>query len=121
MLCQLLSKHGIGARIAPYEAATRGNINLLETGEVAMVCVSYLDISGKHAHLRYLLQRLRQRMPKTPIVVGLWPSDDPGMPHPDVRAEIGADYYTRTLHEAVEICLRVANASVAKAREPVDA
>jgi len=121
MLCQLLSKHGIGARIAPYEAATRGNINLLETGQVAMVCVSYLDISGKRAHLRYLLQRLRQRMPTTPIVVGLWPSDDPGMPEPNIRAEIGADYYTRTLHEAVEICVRVASASASKVREPIEA
>ncbi|MDB5360887.1 MAG: family transporter [Rhodospirillales bacterium] len=111
MLCQLLSKHGIGARIAPYEAATRGNINLLETSQVAMVCVSYLDISGKHAHLRYLLQRLRQRMPTTPIVVGLWPSEDPSMPDPTLRDEIGADYYTRTLHQAVEICVRVARMS----------
>ena len=121
MLCQLLSKHGIGARIAPYEAATRGNINLLETGQVAMVCVSYLDISGKHAHLRYLLQRLRQRMPTTPIVVGLWPSEDPSMPDPSVRAELGADYYTRTLHETVEICIRVARVSETAKREPVEA
>jgi predicted PurR-regulated permease PerM len=111
MLCQLLSKHGIGARIAPYEAATRGNINLLETGEIAMVCVSYLDISGRHAHLRYLLQRLRQRMPTTPIVVGLWPGDDPAMPDRSLQAELGADYYARTLGEAVEICLQVAKAS----------
>jgi hypothetical protein len=121
MLCQLLSKHGIGARIAPYEAATRGNINLLETGQVAMVCVSYLDISGKHAHLRYLLQRLRQRMPTTPIVVGLWPSEDPSMPDPSERAELGADYYTRTLHETVEICIRLARASETAKREPVEA
>jgi len=121
MLCQLLSKHGIGARIAPYEAATRGNINLLETGQVAMVCVSYLDISGKHAHLRYLLQRLRQRMPTTPIVVGMWPSEDPSMPDPAVRAALGADYYTRTLHEAVEICIRVARTSEDVQRESVEA
>jgi len=111
MLCQLLGKHGIGARIAPYEAATRGNINLLETGEIAMVCVSYLDISGKHAHLRYLLQRLRQRMPTTPIVVGLWPSDDPSMPDRSTQAELGADYYTRALRETVEICIQAARAS----------
>jgi len=121
MLCQLLSKHGIGASIAPYEAATRGNIDRLETGQVAMVCVSYLDISGKHAHLRYLLQRLRQRMPTTPIVVGMWPGDDPSMPTSAVRAELGADYYTRTLHEAVEICLRVARASEHVERELVEA
>jgi predicted PurR-regulated permease PerM len=121
MLCQLLSKHGIGARIAPYEAATRGNINLLETSEIAMVCVSYLDISGKHAHLRYLLQRLRQRMPTTPIVVGLWPSDDSAMPDRTMRTAIGADYYTRTLSEAVEICIRVAKASAQGPARPVEA
>ena len=118
MLAQLLSRHGIGARIAPYEAATRGNISLLETSEVALICVSYLDISGKHAHLRYLLQRLRQRMPATPIVVGLWPSDDPSMPAPALRAEIGADYYSRTLGEAVEICRRL---GAAPERAPLSA
>ncbi|HEV2678358.1 MAG TPA: AI-2E family transporter [Aliidongia sp.] len=114
MLCQLLSKHGIGARIAPYEAATRGNINLLETNDVAIVCVSYLDISGKHAHLRYLLQRLRQRMPATPFVVGLWPSEDPSAPDRTIRAELGADFYTRTLREAVDICLGIARDSASE-------
>ncbi len=40
-----------------------------------MACISYLDISGSPAHLRYLMQRLRQRLPTgTPILVGLWPS-----------------------------------------------
>jgi predicted PurR-regulated permease PerM len=114
MLGQLLSYHGIGARIAPYEAATRGNINLLDTDNVAIVCVSYLDISGKHAHLRYLLQRLRQRMPTTPFVVGLWPSDDPSMRARMIRDELGADHYTCTLREAVETCIGEARASAVK-------
>ena len=120
MLAQLLSKHGIGARIAPYEAATRGNINLLQTDDVAIVCVSYLDISGKHAHLRYLIQRLRQRMPAIPFVVGLWPNDDPSMPDQTIRAEVGADYYTRTLDEAVELCLAArASATVSDRRRDI--
>ena len=112
MLCQLLSKHGIGARVAPYEAATRGNINLLQTDDVALVCVSYLDVGGKSAHLRYLLQRLRQRMPLTPFVVGLWPSDNVSGPQQMLRAEFGANHYARTLREAVETCVTIANASV---------
>ena len=121
MLCQLLSKHGIGARIAPYEAATRGNIEMLEIGQIAMICVSYLDITGKHAHLRYLVQRLRHRMPSTPIMVGLWPSEDPSMPSPVLRAELGADYYTRTLREAVEICLKIVGTSAATVEERAEA
>ncbi len=114
MLCQLLSKHGIGARVAPYEAATRGNINLLQTEDVALVCVSYLDVGGKSAHLRYLLQRLRQRMPTTPFVVGLWPSDNTAGPQQMLRAEFGANHYARTLREAVETCVTLAKASASE-------
>jgi predicted PurR-regulated permease PerM len=108
MLCQLLQKHGIGARIAPYEAATRGNINLLDVDGIAMVCVSYLDITGKQAHLRYLLQRLRQRLPTTPILVGLWPDDEARLRRWVARTELDADHYARSLGEAVEICVTVA-------------
>jgi predicted PurR-regulated permease PerM len=111
MLCQLLGKHGIGARIAPYEAATRGNINLLDIDGVAMVCVSYLDITGKQAHLRYLLQRLRQRLPMTPFLIGLWPNDDPQTPNWVSQPELGAEYYTSSLREAVETCVCIARKS----------
>ncbi|MEI9985233.1 MAG: AI-2E family transporter [Aliidongia sp.] len=117
MLCQLLSKHGIGARIAPYEAATRGNINLLATDDVAMVCVSYLDVSSKNAHLRYLLQRLRQRMPTTPFVIGLWPAGDDVPSDRVLRAEFGANHYVSTLHEAVELCVAAAKASALRSSD----
>jgi predicted PurR-regulated permease PerM len=110
MLCQLLSKHGIGARTAPYEAATRANINLLEIDDIAMVCISYLDVTDKNTHLRYLIQRLRKRMPTTPLMVGLWPTDDPSASERGFRATSGADYYTSTLQEAVEICVEAAKA-----------
>jgi predicted PurR-regulated permease PerM len=119
MLCQLLSKHGIGTRIAPYEAATRGNINHLQTDDIAMVCVSYLDVSSRNAHLRYLLQRLRQRMPTTPFVVGLWPSGDASAAEPVLRAEFGANYYAVTLQDAVEICVKAAN--LPEAASPIPA
>jgi predicted PurR-regulated permease PerM len=119
MLCQLLSQHGIGARIAPYEAATRGNINYLETDDVAMVCISYLDVSTRNAHLRYLLQRLRQRMPVTPFVVGLWPSGDSSVSDLGLRAEFGANYYAMTLQDAVQICVKAAHLSERTAPVPV--
>jgi predicted PurR-regulated permease PerM len=118
MLCQLLSRHGIGARIAPYEAATRGNINHLDTDDIAMVCISYLDVSSRNAHLRYLLQRLRQRMPTTPFVVGLWPSGDLSASEPVLRAEFGANYYAVTLRDAVEICVKASNLSEGPAPVP---
>ncbi len=60
-----------------------------------MACISYLDISGSPAHLRYLIQRLRQRLPRgTPILVGLWPSQDRTLSDQAAQRSIGADYYT---------------------------
>jgi hypothetical protein len=50
-------------------------------------------------------------MPMTPFVVGLWPSDDASAPQQMLRTEFGANYYSRTLREAVEICVRIAKAS----------
>jgi hypothetical protein len=42
-----------------------------------VTCASYLDIAGRPAHLHYLLQRLKRRVPGVPLPVGLWPADEP--------------------------------------------
>lgn len=48
---------------------------------IAMVCVSYLEISGSPSGLHHLVRRLRERMPGAKILVGLWPtaSDAPAV------------------------------------------
>jgi hypothetical protein len=56
MLAQLLGKHGLGARVVPHEVVSRRNIEALEVRGVAMMCISYLDISGNPAHLRYFVE-----------------------------------------------------------------
>ena len=108
MLAQLLGKHGLGARIVSYDAVSRLNIRALNFRETAMICISYLDIGGNPAHLRYLLRRLRERLPKVLLLVGLWPAQDPILHDQDLRQAIGADYYVSTLREAVETCLAAA-------------
>ena len=92
MLSQLLGKHGLGARMMPHEAASREAIGELDVTGTAMVCISYLDIAGSPSHLRYLMQRLKRRLPGVPILVGLWPSEDEVLTSDRVRAVIGADY-----------------------------
>ena len=111
MLAQLLRKHGLGARTLPFEAASRERIRALDPTGIAMVCVSYLEISGSPANLRYLLRRLRDRLPNAPILVGLWPAEDEIMHEDRQRAVIGADYYASSLNEAVEACLQAAHAA----------
>lgn len=108
ILAQLLEKHDLGARTLPFEAVARGHIDALDVAGVAMVCVCYLEISGSPAHLRYLLHRLRRKMPNTPILVGLWPLEDAALREDRVRSVIGADYYTSTLRHSVEACLAAA-------------
>jgi len=112
MLVQLLGKHGLGARLAPYEAVSRDRVETLDVEGVAMVCISYLDISGSPAHLRYLMQRLRRRLPQgTPILVGLWPSEDAALTDKATQSGIGADYFTSSLRDAVNDCLKAARGS----------
>ncbi len=109
ILVQLLGKHGLGGRIATYEDASRDGIAQLDVAGVAMVCISYLDISGSPAALHYLVRRLHQRMPDVPVLVGLWPSEDAVLKDERVRAVIGADHFTMSLREALEACVRVAH------------
>src|ERR671920_2046377 len=95
MLAQLLSKHGLCARVVPHEAVSRSNVLGLDVTGVAMVCISYLEISGNPAHLRYLLKRLRQRLPPgAPILVGLWPAEEAVLKDRQIQKQVGADLYT---------------------------
>lgn len=116
MLAQLLRKHGLGARVAGYEAVSRERIRNLDVTGVAMVCISYLDITGNPAHLRYLLERLRRRAPGIPVLVGLWPVGEKVLSDAAVGREVGADAYVSSLREAVEACLRVASAEANPSR-----
>ena len=109
MLAQLLDKHGIGARVVPHEDVSRGRIRSLDVTGVAMVCISYLDISGNPAHLRYLLQRLQEKLPGKPILVGLWPTEDAILTDQTLRRQVGADYYVASLRQAVNACLEALN------------
>ena len=111
MLAQLLHKHGLGARVVPHHAVSRASIGELDVAGAAMVCVSYLELSGNTSHLRYLLRRVRQRVPDAKLLVGMWPTVDAQFDDEDVRAELRADVYTETLRDAVTACLQAAQAA----------
>ena len=109
ILAQLLEKHGLGSHVASHHSVSRENIHSLNVEGIAMVCVSYLDISGSPAAVHYLIRRLRRRLPQAPIVVGLWPEDDPTLRDDRAKAVLGADYYATSLGEAVEACVKAAS------------
>ena len=108
ILVQLLGKHGLGARLVPYEAVSRLGIEALELDGVAMVCVAYLEVKGSPSHLRFLLQRLRERLPGKKLLVGLWPAGEGVINDEAKRREIGADLYVSSLNDAVSRCIEEA-------------
>jgi predicted PurR-regulated permease PerM len=111
MLAQLLRKHGLGARVTPYQTVSREGIRDLDLTGVAMICISYLDISGNPAHLRYLLERLKRRAPGVPVLVGLWPVGEKVLTDAALGRAVGADVYVSSLRDGVEACLRAAQAT----------
>jgi hypothetical protein len=108
MLVQLLNKHGLRARLVPNAAASRMRIAGLSLEGVGMVCIPHLDLTGAPAHLRNLVRRLRQRLPDTPILVGLWPRTDSVLADQRLRASLGADFCVSSFHDAVAACLEAA-------------
>jgi predicted PurR-regulated permease PerM len=116
ILVQLLSKHGIGGRMAPHQSASRGGIGSLDKEGIAMVCISYLEISGSPAALHYLVRRLKQHLPQARVLVGLWPVDDETLTEERIRNAIGADYFATSMREAVETCVRVAHENIDPSR-----
>jgi hypothetical protein len=112
MLAQLLQKHGFGAKMLPHDAASRERLADLHVSQAAMICISYLEISGNPSHLRYLIRRLRQKIGRhAKILVGLWPADDEILRDERLRSQVGADHYVMSLREAVKTCLDEACAS----------
>ena len=108
MLAQLLDRHGLKARVISHEAASRATIASLDDTGVAMICLCYLEITGSPSHLRYLLRRLRERMPGIPILVGIWPTDETVLNDDRLRTAIGADFFVTSLREAVTLCIGTA-------------
>ncbi len=121
MLAQLLAKHGFGTRVVPFEAVSRAEIGALDTSAAQMICISYLEISGTPAHLRYLVQRVRRRAPEAQVLVGLWPADDAVLSDPGARKSLGADHYAISLREGVEACLEAVRDVPAAAPSPAPA
>jgi len=100
MLRQLIERAGGHAHRISHAELSRDRISSVAIDGVDVLVLSYLDLTGATAHLRYLIRRLRLRNSRLRIVVGLWPaSHGPATPVP---ADVGADGYVSTLREALE-------------------
>jgi predicted PurR-regulated permease PerM/methylmalonyl-CoA mutase cobalamin-binding subunit len=102
MLAQLLGQRGIEARRIPNDAVSRETIAALDVEAVDVIAISYLEVTGSPAKLRYLVRRLRERAPAARIIVGLWPQGEAALSDAAIQRTLGADRYVGSLADAVE-------------------
>jgi predicted PurR-regulated permease PerM len=101
MLEQLLEQRGISGRVVSSEAVSAANIIRLDMMEVNIACLSHLEPSG-FTNARYLIRRLRRKLPRVQILVGLWMLSEEDAKRSDALRETGADLVVTSLREAVE-------------------
>jgi predicted PurR-regulated permease PerM len=108
MLAQLLARRGVKTERIPHGAVSRDRIADLDLAGVPVITLSYLDLRGSPAHLKYLLRRLRQHAPHATIVVALWPAGAEPTADAADRQAVGADVYVGSLREAVDASITAA-------------
>jgi predicted PurR-regulated permease PerM len=119
MLAQLLERRGVAVRRVPYAAVGRERIAQFTPGDVVVVAVSSLALDGVPAHLRYLVRRLRSRLPDTPIVAGIWREGDAAASGADLQKTVGADVIVTSLRAAVDATMPAVVPDRSEAAAPV--
>ncbi len=100
ILAQLLLKHGIGARVVPSSAVSAPKLTALEVAGVQMAFLCYLE-PGSFANPRYLVRRLRRKLPTASIVDGFWTLKRDEIEERDVLMLTGADLIAVSMQQAV--------------------
>jgi predicted PurR-regulated permease PerM len=68
ILAQLVERRGMRARVLSWIDASPANLSSVEIDGIQMVCLLYLN-EHSVAHARYLVRRMRRRMPTIPMLV----------------------------------------------------
>jgi hypothetical protein len=102
MLAQLLVQSGMPACVVTHTAVSRERIGQLDLQGVTVLALSYLELEGSTAHLRYLSRRLRHHAPDAPILVGFCRDQDPILNDSTLRDSLGGEAYVTSLQQAIE-------------------
>ena len=105
MLAQLLAQRGVASRRVPHTSVSREMIAQLDLSAVKVITVSYLELEGAPAQLRYLIRRLRHRAPHAALIAGLWPQGEAVVNEPQAQKGLGGDRYVASLREAMDASL----------------
>lgn len=71
LLAHVVEKRGIGARVVAAASVSPARLGELDPQGAHVICVSYLD-PGNYKNARYLMRRLKKRMPEAHPIAGFW-------------------------------------------------
>ena len=92
---------GARARVVAPDILTPQAVARLSPEETSVLCLSCLDSSSGVAELRYIVRRLRRRLPKTLVLIGWWMSDSSEERMRTVCAQTTADLCVASMAQAI--------------------
>jgi predicted PurR-regulated permease PerM len=110
MVAQLVERQGIGARAEQAEALSISRIFNLDTKDVALVCLCYVE-DATSAQIRYAIRRLRRKAPNAFILVSLVGAAD-GLDGDAVHEFANVGLVKQSLAKTVEKILEVSSTLV---------
>jgi predicted PurR-regulated permease PerM len=116
MFAQLCNAHGLRTRVEGPESLSTSNIFRLEAEGVALVCISYLNAANP-AQIRYAVRRLRRKLPRARIMVGLWTGLDTIQRDETILESSKADILASTLREATRLSIEAVRPSLADSQD----
>jgi predicted PurR-regulated permease PerM len=99
LLVHVLHREGIGARVISAEDVSPNSLPKLDVEGVKVICVSYLD-PGNYKNARFLVKRLRRRMPEAHPIAGFWGSAENDSHYLDSVEAMEMDDVVSTLKQA---------------------
>ena len=108
LLAQLIQRRGIGARAEEADALSMSKIFALDTKDVELMCLCYLE-NTTSAQIRYATRRIRRKAPEASILVCLFSETDWVDKADALQPSADVDVIKGTLAAAVEQILAIAS------------
>ena len=100
ILGQLLGQRGASVTVLPCDDLQSARLQQLDLANVGLVVLSYMN-ADSFAHARFLVRRLRRRLPQAKIMIGFWTHEAEDPARRDPLESTGADMIFTGLCDAV--------------------
>ena len=109
MITQLLERRGVGARAEEAGALSKSRISSLDTKDVALICLCYME-TPTPAQIHYAVRRLRRKAPAAIVLIALLGGTIPIDDEEVIRALVKLDLVKASLRATVERIFEIAPA-----------